>query len=202
MSRKQFYKFRPHPWHGISSGPNPPSQVTAYIEMTPYDHVKYESDKLTGYIRVDRPQRSSAQPPTLYGFIPRTLCASRVAALSGTGHEGDGDPLDVCVVSERPITRANIIMDVRVIGGLRMIDQDEVDDKIVAIFEKDNIYGTARDIDDLPHVLIERLVHYFNTYKWVPGKDSGVVIETPYGAEKACEIVQAARADYRAEFGG
>ncbi|MEL7450768.1 MAG: inorganic diphosphatase, partial [Pseudomonadota bacterium] len=107
-----------------------------------------------------------------------------------------------CVVSERPITRANIIMDVRVIGGLRMIDQDEVDDKIVAIFEKDNIYGTARDIDDLPHVLIERLVHYFNTYKWVPGKDSGVVIETPYGAEKACEIVQAARADYRAEFGG
>lgn len=202
MSRLKFHKNRPHPWHGISSGPNPPSQVTAYIEMTPYDLVKYETDKLTGYIRVDRPQRSSAHPPTLYGFVPRTLCASRVAKLSGTDFPGDGDPLDICVLTERPITRANIIMDVRVVGGLRMIDHEEVDDKIVGIFEKDNVWGDTREISDLPDVLIERLVHYFNTYKWVPGEESGVVIETPYNAAMARKIVTAARADYRAEFGG
>ena len=69
-----FYRWRPHPWHGLEAGPNPPSEIHAYIEITPFDLVKYEVDKATGYLRVDRPQRSSSQPPALYGFIPRTYC--------------------------------------------------------------------------------------------------------------------------------
>ena len=62
-----FYRWRPHPWHGLDAGPNPPRVVFAYIELTPFDLIKYEVDKVTGYLRVDRPQRSSSQPPTLYG---------------------------------------------------------------------------------------------------------------------------------------
>src|SRR5690349_1103122 len=109
-----FYRWRPHPWHGLEVGPAPPLLVTAYIEITPFDSVKYEVDKATGYIRVDRPQTGAAQPPTLYGFVPRTLCGVRVAKLSAGATKGDDDPLDICVVSERPITRADIIMSARV----------------------------------------------------------------------------------------
>ena len=67
-----FYRWRPHPWHGLSAGSDPPRIVQAFIEITPFDLMKYETDKETGYLRVDRPQRTSSQPPTLYGFIPRT----------------------------------------------------------------------------------------------------------------------------------
>src|SRR5512135_928861 len=74
--------FRPHPWHGLEIGPNPPEVLNVYIEMTPFDLVKYEVDKVSGYLHVDRPQRSSSQPPALYGFVPRTYCGSRVQRLS------------------------------------------------------------------------------------------------------------------------
>ncbi|MGZ8444917.1 MAG: inorganic diphosphatase, partial [Candidatus Binatia bacterium] len=70
----QISQFRPHPWHGLPAGPEPPELLNAYIEITPFDLMKYEIDKVSGYLRVDRPQRTSAQPPTLYGFIPRTYC--------------------------------------------------------------------------------------------------------------------------------
>ena len=72
---KPFSTYRPHPWHGLEVGPNPPEMVNAFIEITPFDLVKYEIDKKTGYMRVDRPQLTSSTPPTLYGFIPRTLSA-------------------------------------------------------------------------------------------------------------------------------
>ncbi len=71
--------FRPHPWHGLEVGPDPPALLNAYIEITPFDLMKYEVDKGSGYLRVDRPQRSSAQHPSLYGFIPRTYCGDRVS---------------------------------------------------------------------------------------------------------------------------
>jgi inorganic pyrophosphatase len=76
-----FYRWRPHPWHGLEAGPQLPHIVHAYIEITPFDNVKYEIDKLTGSMRVDRPQRTSSQPPTLYGFIPRTYCGMRIGGL-------------------------------------------------------------------------------------------------------------------------
>src|SRR6056297_68244 len=122
-----FYRWRPHPWHGLEAGPDPPSLVNAYIEITPFDMVKYELDKMTGYLHVDRPQRSSALPPTLYGFIPRTFCGSRVS-----------DPLDICVLSERPINRSDVVLQARVVGGLAMNDHGEADDKIIAVLNKDS----------------------------------------------------------------
>ncbi|MGD2031412.1 MAG: inorganic diphosphatase, partial [Gammaproteobacteria bacterium] len=97
----EFHSWRPHPWHGLSPGKAPPLEVRAYIEITPFDLVKYEVDKETGYTIVDRPQRTSAQPPALYGFIPRTYCAERVCALTPGAEVADGDPLDICVISER-----------------------------------------------------------------------------------------------------
>ena len=115
-------RFRPHPWHGLEVGPDPPEVLNAYIEITPFDLMKYEVDKVSGYLRVDRPQRSSAQHPTLYGFVPRTYCDERVRSLAPTAKRGDGDPLDICVLSERAIARNEIIVRSRVIGGLQMID--------------------------------------------------------------------------------
>jgi inorganic pyrophosphatase len=112
-----FYRWRPHPWHGLEIGEKPPEIVHSYIEITPFDLVKYEVDKGTGYLRVDRPQQTSSQPPTLFGFIPRTYCGNRVNDLCPASEGADGDPLDICVVSERPITRAEVIVDARVVGG-------------------------------------------------------------------------------------
>ena len=198
-----FYRWRPHPWHGLDAGPDAPRVVTAYVEITPFDSVKYEVDKVTGYTRVDRPQRSSASPPTLYGFIPRTYCAGRVAALSGPeATRGDGDPLDVCVVSERQIDRGDITLAARVVGGLQMIDGGEADDKIVAVLQNDLFWGDATELSDLPDKLIERLTHYFSTYKLVPGGDATASIARTYGREHAQQVVEASRADYRDEFEG
>lgn len=92
---RPFYRWRPHPRHGLEVGPSPPEIVNVHIEITPYDTVKYELDKTTGYLRVDRPQRTSSQPPTLRGLIPRTHGGSRVGALLPQAERGDGDPLDV-----------------------------------------------------------------------------------------------------------
>lgn len=196
-----FFRWRPHPWHGLEVGKNPPQLVQAFIEITPFDLVKYEVDKVTGYIRVDRPQRTSSHPPTLYGFIPRTYCGKRVGSLCKTAHEGDGDPLDICVLSERPITRAEVILNARVIGGLKMIDGNEADDKIVAVLDNDNFWGNVDDISGLPEILVERLRHYFTTYKLVPGSEHHFSIENVYGAEHAFEVVKAAMLDYEEVYG-
>lgn len=195
-----FNRFRPHPWHGLDPGVAPPERVRAYIEMTPYDLIKYEVDKATGYLRVDRPQRSSSQPPTLYGFIPQTYCGERVGKLSPNATRGDGDPLDICVVSERPITRAEVILDARVVGGLQMVDHDEADDKIIAVLESDAIWADAKDVTDLPAAMIERLEHYFSTYKLVPGKPAAVSIDKVYGRQEAYNVVRAALDDYADSF--
>lgn len=176
--------------------------VTAYIEITPFDSVKYELDKETGYIRIDRPQRSSAQPPALYGLIPRTYCGPRTAALTGgEASKGDGDPLDICVLSERPVSRNDIIMSATIVGGLQMIDNDEADDKIIAVLKNDLVWGKCRELDELPENLIERLTHYFATYKMVPGGEMNVRITKAYGWSHAEKVVQAAMRDYSDEYG-
>jgi len=196
-----FYRWRPHPWHGLEIGPNPPQIVHAYIEITSFDLVKYEVDKVTGYLRVDRPQRSSSQPPTLYGFIPRTYCGTGVSKLSGKVAKGDGDPLDICVISERPITKSEILLSARVIGGMLMIDNGEADDKIIAVLMKDSFWENTNDIVDLPTVLVERLRHYFSTYKLVPGKETATYIDSVYNRARAMEVIQAAMQDYDEMFG-
>jgi inorganic pyrophosphatase len=195
------HRYRPHPWHGLDAGPDVPSVVHAYIEITPFDLVKYEVDKVSGYLRVDRPQRSSSLPPTLYGFIPRTYCHERVRALMPGTDRGDHDPLDICVFSERPIDRSEVILNARVIGGLPMNDGGEADDKIVAILETDRVWADVHDIGDLAPLLIERLRHYFSTYKLVPGQASEVSIGPEYGREHAHEVIRAAMGDYQEAFG-
>lgn len=196
-----FYRWRPHPWHGLDVGTNPPQHVNAYIEITPFDLIKYEVDKVTGYLRVDRPQRTSSQPPTLYGFIPQTYCSDRVGALSPKATKGDGDPLDICVVSERPISRAEVILQARVVGGLQMVDAGEADDKIVAVLENDRFWADVTDISQVPDALVERLRHYFGTYKLVYGEESKFSIEKVYDSKHAFEVIQASIEDYGEMFG-
>lgn len=198
---KPFFRWRPHPWHGLDVGPEPPRIVNAYIEITQFDLIKYEIDKTTGYMWVDRPQRTSSQPPTLYGFIPRTYCGRRVHSLSPKAERGDGDPLDICVISERPLNRSEVILSARVVGGLQAIDGGEADDKIIAVLENDQFWETASDISDVPEVLVNRLQHYFSTYKMVPGGESKMVIEKILDREYALRIVEAAIEDYEEAYG-
>ena len=157
---KTFYRWRPHPWHGLDIGEQVPDIVNAYIEMTPFDSVKYEVDKTTGYLRVDRPQLTSSMPPTLYGFVPRTYCGTRVQALSPTSKCGDHDPLDICVITERPINRGEVILRARVIGGVQMVDHEEADDKIIAVLHEDRFWGHVTQINQIPASLCDRLRHY------------------------------------------
>lgn len=196
MAGSGFWQWRPHPWHGLEVGRQPPAQVNAFIEITPFDLIKYEVDKFTGYLRVDRPQRTSSQPPALYGFIPRTYCGERVASLSPGAVRGDGDPLDICVISERPIARAEVIVPARVVGGIRLLDRGEADDKIVAVLEGDFVWHDISDLAELPRILVERLEHYFATYKLVPGLDLQIHVQNVYGAEHAARVVEAAMQDY------
>ena len=195
-----FNRWRPHPWHGIDVGPMPPKIVHAYIESTPFNHIKYEVDKQTGYLRVDRPHRTSSLPPTLYGFIPQTYCGKRVGDIMPGASQGDDDPLDICVVSDRPIDRAELILNARVVGGLPMLDGGEADDKIIAVLEKDHVWANVNDISELPSSIVERLRHYFSTYKVLPGEESKVHVGDAYGREHAEKVIQLSMDDYLDKF--
>jgi inorganic pyrophosphatase len=196
-----FYRWRPHPWHGLEVGEDAPRVVQAYVEITPFDLVKYEVDKETGYMRVDRPQRTSSHPPSLYGFVPRTYCGERVKKMMPNAERGDGDPLDICVISERPINRAEVILNARVVGGLPMLDDGEADDKIIAVLDNDVYWQGVDEISDLPQILVDRLRHYFTTYKLLPGTKRTVTIGASYGREQAQAVIEASIADYADEFG-
>ncbi len=201
MTQSSFNRWRPHPWHGLDVGPNPPVYVHAYIEITPFDTVKYEVDKNTGYLRVDRPHRTSSLPPTLYGFIPRTYCGERVRSLMSTAKSGDTDPLDICVISEHLILRAEVLLNARVVGGLPMLDGGEADDKIIAVLENDRVWSQVQELSELPASMIERLRHYFTTYKVLPGEESSVSVGEPYDQTHAMSVVTAAIEDYQEKFG-
>jgi inorganic pyrophosphatase len=196
-----FFQWRPHPWHGLEVGQHPPELVQAYIEITPFDVAKYELDKVTGYLRVNRLQKTSATPPTLYGLIPRTYCGSRVGALSPAAKSGDCDPLDICVMNSRQISHNDILLDARVIGGLQVVDGEEADDKIVSVLDNDDIWGNVRDISELPATLTERLRHYFLTYKMGPDDENKIQIYDTYGFEHVCQVIQAAMEDYQEAYG-
>src|SRR5687768_16325214 len=166
---RTFAHHQAHPWHGVSAGEGAPERVTAFIETVPSDTVKYELDKVSGHLRVDRPQRYSSACPTLYGFVPQTYCAERVAAHSQERTKRpitarDGDPLDICVLTERPFPMGNFLLTARPIGGLRLVDRTEADDKIIAVLEDDAVYGGLAEIGDCPPRILERLRHYFLSY--------------------------------------
>ena len=197
-----FDRFRAHPWHGLPIGAQAPAVVEAYIEITPYDAVKYEIDKTTGYLRVDRPQGSSALPPSLYGFIPQTYCGDRVAALTPKADIGDKDPLDICVISQQRIDRAEVVVPARVLGGIRLLDDGEADDKIVAVLESDTVFNYAQELKHLPEAVVNRLIHYFGTYKMqmTGDQENSMEIVGTYGRDEALEVITASMADYVDEF--
>jgi inorganic pyrophosphatase len=199
---KSYSRWRPHPWHGLTPGPSVPRIVNAYIEITPFDLMKYEVDKASGYLRVDRPQRTSSQPPSLYGFVPQTYCGERVRRLAEGSERGDGDPLDICVISERPINHSEVLLHARVVGGLKIIDRGEADDKIIAVLEGDYVWGEAQELDHLPPALLERIEHYFSTYKLIPDEPPKINVTGRYGFEAAAQVIRAALEDYAEMFGG
>lgn len=199
---KSKMKFQAHPWHGINIGVEAPNELMTFIEMTPHDSVKYEIDKESGFIKVDRPQKFSNIVPALYGFVPQTFCAENVAefCMEKSGRKdiiGDGDPLDICVLTERNITHGNIIVPAIPIGGFRMIDDGEADDKIIAVLKGDEVFEKWKDISDCPKSIIDRLRHYFLTYKNIPGESNArVEIDAVYGKEEALEIISRSCIDY------
>lgn len=205
ISRLMGLRYKSHPWHGIELGENAPEVVTCFIEMVPSDTVKYEVDKVSGYLRLDRPQKYSNVVPALYGFLPMTYSGDQVASLSRekTGREnivGDNDPIDICVLTEKEIFHGNILVRSKPIGGFRMLDGNEADDKIIAVLHNDAVYAQYNDITELPEVVVNRLKHYFLTYKDLPGNVADVEITHVYGAEEAREVIKRSIEDYRRRF--
>ncbi|MDQ3685498.1 MAG: inorganic pyrophosphatase [Acidobacteriota bacterium] len=201
--------FQAHPWHGVAPGEDAPALVNAFIEIVPTDAVKYELSKASGHLRLDRPQRFSSFPPTLYGFIPQTYCGEEVAELceirTGVAADtirGDGDPLDICVLTEKTFTHGNFFIRAKPVGGLRMIDGLEADDKIIAVLDNDVAFGHMGDLTDVPKGLIDRLQHYFLTYKQLPHEaPRRVKIVHVYDRAEAQDVIARSIRDYRARFG-
>jgi inorganic pyrophosphatase len=205
IGRLMGLRYKSHPWHGIAIGNEAPAKVTAFIEVVPTDTVKYEIDKDSGYLFLDRPQKYSNVIPALYGFIPQTFCGEQVGEYcmektNKSGIKGDGDPIDICVLTEKDITHGDIIVHALPIGGFRMIDGNEADDKIIAVLDNDVVYEGYRDVDDLPSFVVERLKHYFLTYKDMPGKDKDTEITHTYGVEEAYEVIRRSMVDYQNRF--
>lgn len=199
-------RFVSHPWHGIEIGEKAPAVVNAFIEIIPADAIKYEIDKPSGFIVVDRPQKLSNNMPCLYGFVPKTLCDKGIAAFANektgrTDITGDNDPLDICVLSERNYLHNNILCEAKVIGGFRMIDGGEADDKIIAVLKGDQAYGAFDDLSEMPKMVIDRVRHFFLTYKDLDGGAKNVEITHVYGREEALKVVELAAADYNAKYG-
>jgi len=199
--------FKPHPWHGVSPGPGFPAELSVFIEQVPTDTVKYEIDKVSGYLKLDRPQKFSSQSPCIYGFVPRTYSGRRVGEYSAKmtktpGIQGDGDPIDICVLSERSISNGDVLVNCIPIGGIRMLDSNEADDKIIAVMKDDAVYGGINDVTGLPEQLVDRLCHYFLSYKDLPSntKARRVEIESVYSRTEALKVLQYSMDDYKEHF--
>jgi inorganic pyrophosphatase len=206
-NKRMFRTNKAHPWHGINYGEDAPAQVTVFVEIVPSDTVKYEVDKKTGYLKIDRPQQYSNVVPANYGFIPQTYCGDRVASIAKTYTEteirgGDGDPLDILVLTEHHIPRGDIILQAIPIGGFSLIDNNEADDKLIAVLLGDKVFEQYKDISDLPKGILQRFEHYFLTYKSLPDTRKVCEIARSYDREGAFDVIRAAISDYEKLIGG
>ena len=198
--------YRAHPWHGVFIGEQAPEIVNTYIEIVPTDTVKYELEKTSGILKVDRPQKYSNSCPTLYGFIPQTYCGEGHGAYTAEkirrkNIAGDGDPLDICVLTEKVMPLGDILLVAIPIGGLRLIDKKQADDKIIAVLYGDELFGKYQSIEDCPPGFLDRLRHYFLTYKQPPGKvERPIEIVEIYGKDEAYRVINVCRDDYRSQF--
>ncbi len=205
IGRLMGLRYKSHPWHGIDIGVDAPNSVMCFIEVVPTDTIKYEIDKVSGYLRIDRPQKYSNVVPSLYGFIPQTYCGANVGKFceektGKTDIKGDGDPLDVCVLTEKDVMHGDIIAEVIPIGGFRMIDGNAADDKIISVLKGDVVYGGVTNVTELPELVLERLKHYFLTYKDMPGMTRESEITHTYEAEEARQVIRESMIDYEARF--
>ena len=186
---------RAHPWHGVTPQ-LAENNFLAFIETTPFDLMKYELDKETGLMRIDQPLETSSLPPSAYGFIPRTLCGRRVAKLSSRVR-GDRAPLDVFVLSERPIQHHGVLCEIRVVGGIPLRDESFVDDKLIAVLTRDSSVGSAQSIAEVPIYLIERLTHFLSQTSLV----NSPVVGDAYDRERAEALLYAGLGDYEDIYG-
>jgi inorganic pyrophosphatase len=174
-----------HPWHGAHYGAGAPGQVTALIEIPQGSRSKYEIDKTTGLLMLDRVIHSSFHYPVNYGFIPQTL-----------GH--DGDPLDILVLCSQAI-QPLCLVEATVIGNMQMIDTGEVDDKIIAVATKDPSVNYIKDIDELPRHFFNELKNYFEQYKVLENKQ--VLIKDFQNKETAYVVIDEAIGIYKDKYG-
>ncbi len=205
IGRLMGLRYKSHPWHGVDIGKNAPDEFTCFVEMVSTDTVKYEVDKVSGYLKIDRPQKYSNVLPAMYGFIPQTLCSKLTAeyAIEKTGRKelvGDGDPLDVCILTEKSISHGDILVEAIPIGGFRMLDHNQADDKIICVLKDDAVYGAMKDISECPEPVVERLKHYFLTYKDLPNTKLDVEITHTYDSTEAKEVINRTLEDYRVKF--
>jgi inorganic pyrophosphatase len=174
-----------HPWHNVHHGKNAPQEVQAIVEISRGSKAKYEVDKETGLLRLDRVLYTAFYYPINYGFIPQTFA-------------GDGDPLDILVLSQIDIEPLSIVT-CKVIGVMRMIDKG-ADDKIITVCANDASVNHINDISELPTHFVQELKHFFMRYKELENKADTVQVEEFYGREKAYEIINEAIADYKKDI--
>jgi inorganic pyrophosphatase len=173
-----------HPWHDVSPGENPPAYVNAIIEIPKGSKAKYEVDKESGLIKLDRVIYASMFYPLNYGFIPQSLGE-------------DQDPLDIVVLTQVSVVPLCMIP-CKVIGVMQMVDRGEADDKIIAVAEQDPSVSEIDDISDLPQYLLSELTHFFENYKTLENKK--VVIDQFLPKQKAFQIIEESLTLYRKTF--
>lgn len=173
-----------HPWHDVNPGENAPKIVNAIIEIPKNTRAKYELHKESGLLMLDRVLYSSVYYPANYGFIPQSYC-------------DDNDPLDILVLSSIVIQPLCIVR-AKVIGVMQMIDQGEMDDKVIAVAADDMSVNHINDISELPAHFFKELRRFFEDYKLLEKKE--VIIEKFQKKEKAIEIVEQSLTDYQTKF--
>ncbi|KAK9834421.1 hypothetical protein WJX74_001391 [Apatococcus lobatus] len=173
-----------HPWHDLLTGESPPGIFNAVIEIPRGSKVKYELDKETGLLYIDRVLYSSVVYPHNYGFIPRTLCE-------------DNDPLDVLVLMQEPVVPMSFLR-AKPIGVMQMIDQGEQDDKIIAVHADDPEFKGYNDISELPKHRLMEIRRFFEDYKKNENKE--VKVDEILGAEEACKTISESMELYREQY--
>ncbi len=173
-----------HPWHEVSSGEHTPVSVNTIIEITKGSKAKYELDKESGLLRLDRVLLTHLTYPVHYGFIPQTYCA-------------DNDPLDVIVICSEHLLPLSIV-EATIIGAMHMIDGGQRDDKIIAVATHDHAVNTITNLDELPIDLLETIRQFFENYKKLEEKK--VIIEKFFNKQEAQNLIIEALELYKKEF--
>ncbi len=173
-----------HPWHGVPYGENAPRVVTAVIEIPQGSRCKYEIDKPSGLLKLDRVIFSSFYYPINYGFIPQT-------------YGGDKDPLDILVITSLPVVPLTL-MEAKVVGVMQMVDGGDPDDKIIAVAANDPGVNHYNNIEELPKHFFDELRHFFEEYKKLENKT--VVVEEFGDKAKALSIINEAIVFYKETF--